>query len=107
MIPARWALCGLLLAVFALYSPPAEPSLRLCGFLWLTHLPCPLCGMTRALCSLAKGEWHAAIGFHALSPLAMATLIGGCVWTWRFPAKFWSAYAALFLVYGIARMITL
>ena len=32
--------------------------------------------MTRALCSLAKGHWHEAIRFHALSPLLFAILAG-------------------------------
>ncbi len=58
-----------------LYSPPPGPPFSLCGFLWLAGRPCLFCGMTRALCALAKGNWQAAIRFHLLSPLVMAALI--------------------------------
>ena len=79
--PFAAALPGLLvcfaaLLLFRLLEAPAEPQRRLCGFLTLTGLPCPLCGMIRALCALAKGRWGDAIRFHALSPLVFAILAG-------------------------------
>ena len=41
-----------------------------CGFRWLTGLPCPFCGMTTAFAHMARGELGAALGAHALGPLA-------------------------------------
>lgn len=38
-----------------------------CGFHWLTDLPCPLCGLTRAFSAIGHGEMKAAWGFHPLS----------------------------------------
>jgi hypothetical protein len=107
MIPTRVALGAALLAVFSLYSPPAEPSLRLCGFLWLTGLPCPLCGMTRALCALAKGHWQTALSFHPLSPLAMAMLLAACFAPSRVSSRAWATSFALLLGYGVVRMFSL
>ena len=71
----RLAVVGPALAFFALYRPPAEPALRLCGFHWLTGRSCPLCGLTRALCALAQGDWQGGLYFHPLSPLALALLL--------------------------------
>jgi hypothetical protein len=71
----RWRLIlvGAVLVFLRLFSPPAIP---VCGFQWLTGLLCPLCGMTRGLCALAKGNWSEAIGYHALSPLVLAAMLG-------------------------------
>ena len=75
-LPASyWRACGVLLSlttifvIAALWRPPDEPQLILCPFRALTHLPCPGCGMTRAFCALAHGEFWQAVKFNALSPL--------------------------------------
>ena len=60
---------GALLAVLWWASPAAEPAFRACPFHWLTGKPCPLCGLTRGLCALAKGHWSQAIHFNTLTPL--------------------------------------
>lgn len=106
------------LAILRLVSVPAQPSLRLCLFYWLTHRPCPLCGMTRALFSLAKGRWEDAVAFHPLSPLVFAALIvwlGTLALRAALPRVSWlrispaaatrllGASAALFLVFGAVR----
>jgi hypothetical protein len=67
-----WVLLLVLTTVFviaALWSPPDEPQFVLCPFRALTHYPCPGCGMTRAFCALAHGQFWRAIKFNALSPL--------------------------------------
>jgi hypothetical protein len=76
----RAALMGAALLFVRLYRAPAEPAFLLCGFRWLTGYPCPLCGMTRALCSLAKGEWQQALHFHPFSPLVLLGLVALFVW---------------------------
>lgn len=96
------------LLLFGLYEPAADAPVRLCPFYWLTSLPCPFCGLTRALCALAKGDWSAAVELHALSPLVMGLLLSALLPGLRVPAA-WQArslpvLAALFLSYGIARI---
>lgn len=94
---------ALALAFCGLYTPAAQPVFSVCGFRWLTGRPCPLCGMTRALCSLVKGDWQAALDFHALSPLALAILGAVLVrGTWR---RGWGLIAAVFALYGVARLM--
>src|SRR5689334_20767214 len=75
-LPASyWRAGGVLLSltimfvIAALWNPPDEPQFVLCPFRALTHLPCPGCGMTRAFCALAHGEFWRAIKLNALSPL--------------------------------------
>jgi hypothetical protein len=71
-----WALAGAagLAAVVALHFwvPPAGAAFILCPFRRLTGVPCPGCGMTRALAHLAKGEWTAALRDHPLAPVLAA-----------------------------------
>lgn len=70
-----WHACGVLLfltimfVIAALWNTPDEQQFVLCPFRALTHLPCPGCGMTRAFCALAHGEFWRAIKLNALSPL--------------------------------------
>jgi hypothetical protein len=91
-----------LLGLLWWFSPPADPSLRLCPFYWLTSRPCPLCGLTRAFCALAKGHWAQAIHFHALSPLAFAMLFS-LFWKWRWRPQLWAWGLAAIAVYGVCR----
>jgi hypothetical protein len=51
-------------------------GLVLCPFRRITHLPCPGCGMTRALLALLRGDLHSALAVHPLSPF-VAVLLGG------------------------------
>jgi len=91
-----------LFCFFGLLNPPDEPSLRLCPFYWLTGRPCPLCGLTRAFCALAKGHWTQAVHFHALSPLAFVMLFS-LFWKWRWRAQLWTWGLASIAVYGAWR----
>lgn len=112
MIPLRLPIAGGALAWLAFGR---LPDVQVCGFRWLTGLPCPLCGMTRALASLLHGEWREAIALHALSPLALILFgsVIGCdllclarpqfVVSERFTRRMPSACLAAILIYGIAR----
>jgi hypothetical protein len=92
-----------LLAALACLTVPANPRFPLCGFHWLTGLPCPLCGLTRAVLALAKGQWAAALHFNALSPLAFAMLFS-LFWSGRIRSRLWTAGTAAFAVYGVVRV---
>ena len=92
-------------ALFALFwwlSPPNAPSFHLCPFYWLTARPCPLCGITRAFCALAKGHWAQAIHLHALSPLAFVMLFS-LFWKFRWRAPLWTWGLAAIGTYGVWR----
>lgn len=43
-----------------------------CAFRIVTGVPCPGCGLSRALAALWSGDWRAAVAFHAFAPLAAA-----------------------------------
>jgi hypothetical protein len=68
---ARVVLLGLtaVFVVAALWNPADELRIVLCPFRALTHYPCPGCGMTRAFCALAHGEFWRAIKLNPFSPL--------------------------------------
>jgi hypothetical protein len=90
-------------AVAARFAGPFE----VCGFHWLTGLPCPLCGMTRALAALAGGHWNEALAFHALSPLAAALLLLGPLLAFR-PAlerRAWKGTVSALAVFGVVRIL--
>jgi len=104
--PTTYVRLAAAVSVFAAlwyFTPPADPSLRLCGFHWLTGLDCPLCGLTRAMFSLAKGNWSEAIHFNALSPLGFAMLFA-LVFNTPWLARLWTFGIAAFAVYGICRL---
>jgi hypothetical protein len=97
------------LSIFAVlwcFTPPAEPSVRFCGFHWLTGKDCPLCGLTRALFAFAKGDWSQAIHFNALSPLGFTMLFALVLDAPRL-ARLWTLGIAAFSVYGIYRLVLL
>lgn len=58
-------------AVFALWTPPAEREASIC-ILRRVLVPCPGCGMTRAVALLAKGQWGQAMALHPLAPVLTA-----------------------------------
>jgi hypothetical protein len=47
----------------------------ICVFRETTGLPCPGCGMTRAMSSLAKGNLASAMHYHLLSPIIFVGLL--------------------------------
>ncbi len=52
----------------------------LCPFLTVTGLPCPFCGLTRALMALGDGDVGASMAF---SPLGMLAAPLALVLSWR------------------------
>ena len=98
------------LAFLAWYTPPAKPRFLVCGFHWLTGHPCPLCGMTRAMFSLAKGDLQAAVHFNALSPLVFAMLCA-VFFVPPFTRSFtnhWQTFGlAILTAYGVLRLCCL
>jgi len=95
------------LSVFAVlwyFTPPTDPSVRLCGFHWLTSRDCPLCGLTRALFALAKGRWSQAIHFNALSPLGF-TMLFALILDAAWLTRLWGFGVAAFAIYGICRLV--
>ncbi len=74
----RLALAGWLLAPALALLAAAVASrlgLVLCPFRLLTHLPCPGCGMTRAMLALGHGDLRAALIAHPLSPFLAIALV--------------------------------
>ena len=63
----------------AVWRPADNPTFNLCPLFALTGVPCPGCGMTRAFCALAHGEFLRAVHFNALSPALF--LAGVLAWT--------------------------
>ena len=78
---------------------------HLCLFHWWTGLDCPLCGLTRAMLSLAHGNWRAALHYNALSPVAV-TMMATLFWNHPWRARIWTAGIVSFAVYGIWRIVT-
>jgi hypothetical protein len=76
-----WLLAGALgaagLALLHVWTPSDDVRYSVCMWRRLLGLPCPGCGMTRALACLAKGDWRAAVALHPLAPLIAAELLLG------------------------------
>ena len=84
-------LLGTLLGCLAVFPPPMNAVFPLCGFRWLTGMPCPLCGMTRALSLLLKGQWEQALRLHSLSPIVLVLLLAALLnetLGWILPMQF-------------------
>lgn len=61
---------GLNLALFALHLPTWQ-----CPLLHTLGVPCPGCGLTRAIALLFQGEWHASLTMHAFAPVFLVALL--------------------------------
>ncbi len=79
--PRRAALAVLVWVAAAL---PAALRWQQCQFARMFHIPCPGCGMTRAVTLLLAGDWRGSLHMH---PLALPVLAAGgtfalaTVWT--------------------------
>jgi hypothetical protein len=62
---------SLLLPLLAFDWVTSPRSLVLCPFRAVTGIPCPSCGLTRALAHLERGHLAQALKFHPFSPLIL------------------------------------
>jgi len=46
-----------------------------CPFLQVTGIPCPGCGLTRAMVLLLKGDLRASLRFHAFAPIFLLAFV--------------------------------
>ncbi|MEZ5330513.1 MAG: DUF2752 domain-containing protein [Thermoanaerobaculia bacterium] len=87
---AVWAGAGAasLVAVVVLHALvlPAGRENSWCIYRRTTGMPCPGCGMTRAVVDLAHGDLAAAVRAHPVAPLlAVEALVGWILWgAWAF-----------------------
>ena len=82
----RAALAALVWLAAAL---PAALRWQQCGFARMFHMPCPGCGMTRAVTLLLAGDWRGSLHMH---PLALPVIAAGAAFAL---ATVWTTY-----VYG-------
>ncbi|MGE3107054.1 MAG: DUF2752 domain-containing protein [Phycisphaerales bacterium] len=114
-----WLAAAALLA--ALIHPPAGLGVPFCPSKWVTHAPCPGCGMTRSLSCAIRGQFTRSWHYHPFGPpllgaIASAAVLGllprgprAGVWTrvMRHRRALTAAavgLALLMLAFGIARM---
>jgi len=78
--PLLWAGTGalgfLLAGSFAVWHPASDPAFSWCLFYRLSGMPCPGCGMTRALAALFHGEWREVLRLHPWAPAVVAQVAG-------------------------------
>ena len=72
----RVARAATVAGVWLVSSLPAALGVQRCAIATLCHLPCPGCGMTRALRLLAAGRIDASLRMH---PLAVPVLVAGAL----------------------------
>jgi hypothetical protein len=76
-----------LLGAAALTDPTRPLPFDVCIFHWLTGLPCPTCGMTRAVCHAVRGQWAQSMAWHPAGLILAAGLAGWMLWA---AAEAWS-----------------
>jgi hypothetical protein len=91
-----------------------------CLFHEITGVSCMTCGLTRSLDAVSHGHIVAAMQFHLLGPFLLAGLLAVCIicsvealtgrrtvdfLNWRWHRHVLLGGAALWVVYGVARMI--
>lgn len=81
------ASCGFFFYLFEIDFMNYLPTVSLCPFHAVTGLPCPGCGMTRAMLSLGQLRLKEAIDYNLFSaPLLISMII--YLWPGKFPSFF-------------------
>ncbi len=81
------ALLGMALAlVLARLTVQGWVALPVCGWRWLTGIPCPLCGGVRCLDALSHGQLLRAL---ALNPMVFLGCVGGLAWAFNSGLRHW------------------
>jgi hypothetical protein len=77
---ALWAAAGglgiFLAGLFAVWHPASDPASSWCLYYRVSGMPCPGCGMTRALAALFHGEWREVLRLHPWAPAVVAQVAG-------------------------------
>lgn len=69
-------MAGVLLLPLLAFDWVTQPgSLILCPLRAVTAIPCPSCGLTRALAHLERGHWAEAVRFHPFAPLVFLLVL--------------------------------
>jgi hypothetical protein len=81
------AVIAALFGAAALTDPTRPLPFEVCVFHKMTGLPCPTCGMTRAVCHAVHGHWAQSIAWHPAGLILAAGLLGWMLWAageaWR------------------------
>jgi len=118
------SLACLAVVALSLVLNPAHPTgpVELCPMMRVTHLPCPGCGITRAMVHCGHGDFRAAFRYHPLGPpMWLAVLLGASslLWPRRLRDRvvaFWRRHqvridalilggTALLTVFGVLRIL--
>ncbi len=65
------SICGISFGV----PPERLPDVPLCWFKYLTHLPCPACGLTHSFLCIGHGRWEDAWNWNPLGFLGFAVVL--------------------------------
>jgi hypothetical protein len=69
-------LAGVLLLPLLAFDWVTKPGSQvLCPLRAVTAIPCPSCGLTRALAHLERGHWVEAVRFHPFAPLVFLLVL--------------------------------
>jgi hypothetical protein len=75
------AVLALGVALLRLTDPDHPLPIDLCAFKAFTGVPCPACGLTRAVCHALRGDWAMSISYHPAGVLVAAGLVAWMLWS--------------------------
>jgi hypothetical protein len=115
-------LCVLFAVVVVFMPPEGIPNVDLCICKYLTHAPCPACGMTRSGSNLVRGHLIRSVQYHpfgllliplifglgvlALTPRSWRAAVRQAVLPWATPLRpvYWLVLAT-FVIFGVVRWV--
>lgn len=100
-------------AALALVDPP-DAGVPWCPSVLVFSTPCPLCGLTRGVSRLVRGDLEASLAFHPLAWLVLGVAVGTWLawfgrragwWQWRSKrlerGLVWTVGVGLLVVWGL------